>query len=74
MKVGRMPVASNWPRAPARFVDAFLHVAVNVLHDDRVLFHADDFRDMRHAARTALQPAGLDDQLHGAGRSAAAWL
>ena len=73
MNVGRMPVATKLPTRAAVLVDAFLLELEDVLHDDRVLFHADDFGDVGDLARTALQAVGLDDQVDGAGDLRAAW-
>ena len=44
----------------AVFVDAVLRVVVDVLHHDRVLFHAHDLGNVRHAPRPALQAIGLE--------------
>src|SRR5262245_8540337 len=54
------------PAGSSRFVNAFLYVLVNVLHDDRVLLHAHDFGDARHAADTALQSVRLNQNIQGA--------
>ena len=67
MKVGRMPVAMNSPIGAAVGVDADLLEGEDLLHDDRVAFHADDLGDAGHLARAALEPAGLDDQVDGRG-------
>ena len=72
MNVGRTPVASNWPYARPFSSMPVLLVPEDVLHDDRVLLHAHDLGDVRDLARPALQAVGLDDQVDGRWRSAAA--
>ena len=65
MKLGRIPVAMNSPWARPFASTPIWPEREDLLHDDRVAFHADHFGDARHLARAALQPAGLDDQVDG---------
>ena len=67
MKVGRMPVAMNSPKARPLASTPDLPEGEDLLHDDRVALHADDLGDAGHLARAALEPAGLDDQVDGRG-------
>ena len=69
---GANPARFKLTARPPAFVDSFLDVLVDVLHDHRVLLHADHFRDVGHAARSTLQAVGLDDQVARRWRSAAA--
>ena len=45
------------------FVDAILHEFEDILHDDDIAFHADDFGDVGNFSGAALKAAGLDDEV-----------
>ena len=52
------------PEGSSVFIDSILDKAEDVLHDDDVTFHSDDFGDVGDFARAALESTGLDDEVY----------
>ena len=49
------------------FIDSILNKAEDVLHDDDITFHTDDFGDVSDFSGATLKSAGLDDEVDSGG-------
>ncbi len=62
-----MPVAAKRPTTRPSGIQAALFENEDVLQRDHFAFHAGDFGEIDHPARTVAQAGGLHQQVHGAG-------
>lgn len=51
----------------SRFVNTILYEAEDVLHDNDIAFHTDNFGDVSDFSGAALKSTGLDDEVDGGG-------